>query len=260
MAEKAIYYDTTKCTACRACMVACKQWNSLPGVRNKKKPHKPNMMQRFTGPGYQNPNDFSVDTWLMMEFHTYQPDPHLPGNDRDAEGNWNFLRFACMHCTNAPCKAICDSLPYQAIQRSDEGFIWVDPAKCQAAACKLLTIDGKHSMCQRGCPFGVPRIGKVDTDGDGVKDKVVMRKCRACVDRLSYGLEPACVKTCGPEALQFGDRSSIVSAAVARASDPAVLAKYPHANVYGLDGPYGGSHVIYVLSQPSAFYGLPDLT
>jgi formate dehydrogenase iron-sulfur subunit len=250
MTEMAIYYDTTKCTACRACMAACKQWNSLPGVRNPKKADK----KRFTGPGYQNPDNLSINTWLMMEFHT------LLGNDRDAEGNWNFLRFACMHCTNAPCKAICDSLPYQAIERSPEGFIYVDPVKCQATACKALTVRGVKSMCQEGCPFGVPRIGKADTDGDGVKDKVIMRKCKGCFDRLPYGLEPACVKTCGPEALQYGDRSAMVSAALARAADADVLAKYPHANVYGLDGPWGGSHVIYVLSQPYSFYGLPDLT
>jgi formate dehydrogenase iron-sulfur subunit len=247
MTEKAIYYDTTKCTTCRACMVACKQWNSLPGVRNKNKAKK----QKFTGPGYQNPDNLSVNTWLMMEFHT------LLGNDRDAEGNWNFLRFACMHCTNAPCKGACDAY-YQAIQQSAEGFISVDLDRCKAAECATRTTSGKP-LCVVACPFGVPRIGMVDVDGDPLTaKKKVMRKCRACVDRIPYGLEPACVKTCGPEALQFGDRSSIVSAAVARASDPAVLAKYPHANVYGINTPWGGSHVIYVLAQPPAFYGLPD--
>jgi formate dehydrogenase iron-sulfur subunit len=251
MAEKAIYYDTTKCTACRACMVACKQWNSLPGVRNKKKPGKPNMMQKFTGPGYQNPKDFSVDTWLMMEFHT------LLGNDRDAEGNWNFLRFACMHCGEAPCKMACDAY-YQAIQKSAEGFISVDLNLCKAAECATRTTNGK-TLCVNACPFGVPRVGMVDIDGDPLTPKKkVMRKCRACVDRISYGLEPACVKTCGPEALQYGDHAAIMAAAVARASDPAVLAMYPHANVYGTNTPWGGSHVIYVLSQPPAFYGLPD--
>lgn len=245
MAEMAILYDATRCTACRACQVACKQWNGLPGVRNKK-PNK----NKFSGPGYQNPDNISVNTWLLMKFLT------SAGKDLDAYGNWNFLRFACMHCTYAPCKLVCDDF-YQAIQKSPEGFIWVDTTKCKAAECATRTTNGK-TLCVNACPYGVPRIGKVDVDGNPATPKVkVMAKCRGCYDRLPYGLEPACVKTCGPEALVYGERSAMISAAVARAADPAVVAKYPLVNVYGVTGSWGGSHVIYVLSQPPRFYGLP---
>jgi formate dehydrogenase iron-sulfur subunit len=241
----AILYDTTLCTACRACQVACKQWNELRAVTTK----------GFGGPSYQNPPDLSVDTYLVMDFLTRN------GRDLDEFGNWNFLRRSCMHCTEAPCKIACDMLQdparperFAAIQKSPEGFICVDTARCFPQPEKE---GGCGGACTQACPFGIPRIGKIDTDGDGEPERLVMRKCRGCVDRLPAGLAPACVKTCGPEALAYGERAAIVATAKARAKDAAVKAKYPKVNIYGVDRPEGGSHVIYVLAQPPAFYELP---
>jgi formate dehydrogenase iron-sulfur subunit len=245
MAEMAILYDTTKCSACRACQVACKQWNELPAVKTSK----------YGQHGYQNPPDLSVNTFVVIDFKA------LGGNDRDAEGNWNFFRHSCMHCQNAACKEMCDSLydkahpkKFKAIQRSPQGFIWVDMSRCFGQAEKA---GGCGGACAKACPFAVPRVGKADISGGGTSSKTVMRKCRACIDRVEKGLVPSCVKTCGPEALSFGERGAMVAAAKARAADPAVKVKYRAANVYGAEAPEGGLHVIYVLSQPPQFYGLP---
>jgi formate dehydrogenase iron-sulfur subunit len=239
----AILVDTTKCVGCRGCQVACKQWNDLPAQTTV----------FFGGPGYQNPADVSVNTYTVLEFH------RNGANDRSPDGTWNFLKFQCMHCTNAPCKQICDSLPNKAIQRSPEGFVYVDTSKCNAKQCDPYY---KKGLCVAGCPFGVAKTGKVDTNGDGILDKKVMRKCRGCFDRVGdpYYLEPACVKSCITDGLQFGERSAMIAVAHARVADPDVVTKYPNVNVYGEDGPYGGSHVIYVLAQPPAFYSLPNLT
>jgi formate dehydrogenase iron-sulfur subunit len=246
MAEMAILYDATRCTACRACQVACKQWNELPAV----------LTQDFGGPGYQNPADLSVDTYVVMAFLTAKG-----GRDRDEFGNWNFLRRSCMHCTEAPCKIACDMLHdpakperFAAIQKSPEGFIWVDTNRCFPQPEKE---GGCGGACIQACPFNIPRVGKIDTDGDGAAERLSMRKCKGCVDRLAAGGQPACVKTCGPEALAFGERAAMIKTARARAKDAAVKAKYPKVNIYGAEKPEGGSHVIYVLAQPPSFYGLP---
>jgi len=245
MAEMAILYDTTKCTACRACQVACKQWNELPAV----------LTNKYGGAGYQNPADLSASTWILIAF------PTAAGKDRDAQGNWNFFRRSCMHCLDAPCKETCDSLltdkhpeKFAAIKRSPEGFVWVDYGRCFPQPEKD---GGCGGACVAACPFGVPRVGKVDTDGDGTADLLVMRKCRGCMDRLASGLVPACVKTCGPEALSYGEREKMLALAAARAKDRRVRAKYPKVNVYGALAPQSGTHVIYVLAQPPAFYRLP---
>jgi formate dehydrogenase iron-sulfur subunit len=246
MAEKAILVDTTKCMGCRGCQVACKQWNELPAEATT----------FFGGPGYQNPADVSVNTFTVVEFHAAPG-----GKDLDAEGNWNFLKFQCMHCKVPLCKMACDGLynpatpnKFAAIKVSPEGFVYVDLSRCKAKLAPKGCAGAYGPRCVAACPYGVPKVGQVDMGG---YFKKVMRKCRGCFDREEYGLEPACVKSCPTDALQYGERSAIIATAVARAADAAVLAKYPNANVYGATGLYGGGHVIYVLAQPPGFYGLP---
>lgn len=244
---KAILVDTTKCTGCRGCQVACKQWNGLPAEATT----------FFGGPGYQNPADVSVNTFTVVEFHA------AGGKDLDAEGNWNFLKFQCMHCVHPVCKMVCEDLydpakpnKFAAIKLSPEGFVYVDITRCKARkVSKGGCIDAYGPKCAAACPYGVPQVGMVKIDG---LRKRVMRKCSGCFDRAP-SLEPACVKSCPTDALQYGDRDAIIAAAMARAADSAVLAKYPDANVYGAVGLLGGGHVIYVLAKPAEFYGLPEL-
>lgn len=245
MSDKAILVDTTKCTACRGCQVACKQWNDLPAEDTT----------FFGGPGYQNPKGLSCTTFTLVRFFCGGG----KGADVDVYGNWQFLKYGCMHCKHPRCKLVCDSM-YKAIYVDSDGFVQIDQNKCKPANC---------NACMTGCPFGVPKPSEL---GAPVGQSVW--KCTACIDRRgqSYpgaikasesswltgpGLAPACVTSCPTGALQYGDRSDIIAKATARINDPKVKEKFPEVNVYGDTGPYGGLRVISVLSRNPGFYSLP---
>lgn len=242
MPDKAILVDTTKCTACRGCQVACKQWNDLPAENTS----------FFGGPGYQNPKDLSSTTFTLLRFFC----SGKPGTDVDVYGNWQFLKYGCMHCKNPRCKLVCDTI-HKAIYIDNDGFVQINQNICQPANC---------NACMSGCPFGVP---KPDTKS--------VRKCTACIDRrgetypeaikstgsswlTGSALVPACVSSCPTGALQYGERSAIIAKAAARANDPKVREKFPEVNVYGDTGPFGGLRVISVLTRKPGFYSLPSKT
>ncbi len=217
MAEMAILYDSSLCTACKGCQVACKCWNDLPS------PTELNANE-FTGT-YQNPPDLNGDTRLIMEFAEYEGSGIKPVD-------WAFSRRSCQHCTDAPCARVC---PPGALKRNEEtGFVEVYPEKC--ISCHY---------CSTACPFDVPRY----YGGNGG----IINKCTGCPDRIEQGLAPACVSTCQPEALKFGPRSEMVAEAYRRV---AVLRErgYADACVYG-ESEMGGLHVISVLKYGLAKHG-----
>ncbi|MBE0477044.1 MAG: 4Fe-4S dicluster domain-containing protein [Coriobacteriia bacterium] len=172
--DMAILYDTSKCTACKGCQVACKQWNQLPS------PLKDSAYE-FSG-SYENPSELGPATWLRMTFNEVEPD--------DGGVQWNFGRQGCLHCTDATCETVC---PVGAIRRASTGALALDREKC--IGCRY---------CVNSCPAGVPHW-------DAVANKT--SKCRMCEDRVVNGLQPACVSTCPTGALSFGRRDEMVSAA-----------------------------------------------
>ena len=179
MADKAILYDATKCTACRGCQVACKQWNDLHAVETT---------NRGT---YENPPDLSWDTWIKMEFREV-------GNNGNLR--WLFTRRSCMHCTDAACVTVC---PTKALYYHELGFVAYDKEKCSGCG-----------YCVEACPFDVPRSGSGVVTGIRV-----MNKCTLCQDRVTNDMEPACVKTCPTGALQYGDRETLLLEGKARVAD-----------------------------------------
>ncbi|TET76598.1 MAG: 4Fe-4S dicluster domain-containing protein [Dehalococcoidia bacterium] len=215
---KAILYDATKCTACRACQVACKNWNEREAV---------DTINRGT---YENPLDLSTQTWLKMEFREIGDN----GTFR-----WLFTRRACMHCTDAGCVKVC---PTGALYHHDEGFVAYDKAKCSGCG-----------YCVEFCPYSVPRMDTNRASGLGRMDK-----CTFCatpgLDRIDAGEEPACVKTCPTGALTFGDRATLLAAAKAKVED---LKAQGHSNaqVYG-ENEVSGLHVLYLLDDSPETYGL----
>ncbi len=216
MTEKAILYDSTKCTACRGCQVACKQWNEHEGEET----------ENFGS--YENPAALSPETWVRMQFIE---------TDHYGKFAWLFSRNACMHCEDASCAIVC---PTGAIFKTDEGFVHIDQDWCIGCG-----------NCVHACPFNVPH-----------KDEHIgtARKCTGCtsvgLNRQAEGLDPACVKSCPPDALVFGDRSELVNKGNQRVDD--LKAKgYNNAYLYG-ERELGGLHVLYVIDDSPEVYGLPE--
>ncbi|HOO45081.1 MAG TPA: 4Fe-4S dicluster domain-containing protein [Deltaproteobacteria bacterium] len=115
--------DTTRCTACRGCQVACKQWNELPASKT-----------RNVG-SYQNPQDLEWNTWTLIRFQEHQ--------DTDGSFQWLFRKDGCMHCTDAACVRVC---PSGALSYTEFGTVAVDQDRC--IGCKA---------CISACPFDIPR-------------------------------------------------------------------------------------------------------
>ena len=176
MAENAILYDSSQCSACKGCQVQCKQWNMLPSSLRKDG-------YEYTG-SYQSMSDLNGDTRLLIEFRE---------NDTDKGIEWAFSRRACFHCTEPTCMEVC---PVGAIYKLDDGTVKLDSTVC--IGCKY---------CTAACPFQVPKY----RPNFGVSNK-----CTLCDDRVEKGLEPACVKTCPANALAFGTRDAMLTAGKAR--------------------------------------------
>jgi formate dehydrogenase iron-sulfur subunit len=227
MAEKAILYDATLCTACRGCQVACKQWNEndefIPVVENG--------VQSVNRGSYENPPDLSPQTWLKMEFREY---------DTAGGVRWLFSRRACMHCIDAGCVRVC---PNGSLYHHESGFVAYNKDTCTGCG-----------YCIEACPFSVPRSTRNLLTGIAKMDK-----CTFCttpgLDRIAEGWEPACVKTCPTNALEYDDRNELVAEGKKRVQ--ALKAKgYSNAYFYG-DKELDGLHVMYVLDDSPEVYGLP---
>lgn len=218
MSEMAILFDSSKCTACKGCQVACKCWNNLPS------PTELNACAgNFTGT-YQNPPDINGDTRLIITFDERE-------TDSQKGIAWAFGRRACQHCTNAGCVSVC---PAGALYKDEEtGMVAVDESKC--IGCQ---------RCSSACPYHVPQY-------HGPKGAI--NKCTGCVDRIQNGMEPACVATCQPNALQFGERSEMLKKAEERV-EWLHEKGYKDAVVYG-DTEMDGLHVIQVLKYGIEAHG-----
>ncbi len=181
MPEKAMLVNVAKCTACRGCQVACKQWNQLPGERT----------QGFGGPGLQNPADLSGTTWTLVRFH----------ETRKAAGvDWQFRKLQCMHCTQAACVELC---PSSAVSRDAAGAVVVDEARCIGCG-----------FCEQFCPFGLARLDaasrklrKCRLCGDRVTAGLEPACAKTCpTGAIRYGDRDALLSEARQSAAQSGGR------------------------------------------------------
>ena len=227
MADKAILYDATRCTACRGCQASCKQWNE----NDEAVPVTENGVDAVNRGSYENPPDLSPATWLKMTFIEVAPGGQV---------RWLFNRRSCMHCTDAGCVKVC---PNGSLFYHELGFVSYNKDICIGCG-----------YCVEGCPFDVPRLTRNVVTGIAKQDK-----CTFCttpgLDRIAAGEEPACVKSCPTDALMFGDRSKLVADGRQRVAT--LKAKgFSNAYLYG-DRELNGLHVMYVLDDSPAVYGLP---
>ncbi|TSK08905.1 MAG: 4Fe-4S dicluster domain-containing protein [Geobacter sp.] len=154
--NKAFLIDMTKCTGCRGCQVACKQWNQLGAEKT----------EFFTGEGYQNPPLMSEYTFTRIKFRDYE---------KNGQNEFAFYKEMCMHCNEPACASVC---PVGAFKKTKEGPVTYDADRC--IGCRF---------CMVACPFGVPKY-------EWSKALPLVRKCTGCYSRVKEGLKPACATTC----------------------------------------------------------------
>jgi formate dehydrogenase iron-sulfur subunit len=220
MAKKYVkLVDVTKCDGCRACMVACKNWNDLPAEP-----------EAFQGSN-QSHAKVTAHTWNVLEFIEHE----------NSKGNLDYLfrHSSCFHCHEAACEKVC---PENAISYTDFGTVVVDHDKCVGCG-----------YCVQNCPFDVISLATYK-DKNG-KEYRKASKCTMCTDRLEEGMQPACVTTCHPGAMSFGEEAEILAKAEKRLSE--VKERYPNAMIYNPKG-VGGTSTVYVLAEKPSVYGLPE--
>jgi formate dehydrogenase iron-sulfur subunit len=208
--------DESKCIGCKACQVACQEWNELRG-------------EIGTNVGvYDNPADLSASEWTLMRFAEVE--------DKNNNLSWLIRKDGCMHCADPGCLKACPS-PGAIVQYSN-GIVDFKQEACIGCG-----------NCITGCPFNIPRISKKDNKA---------YKCTLCSDRVSVGLEPACVKTCPTGAITFGSKEDMVNYGEKRTKELQERG-YTNAGLYNPAG-VGGTHVMYVLrhaDKPEDYSGLP---
>ncbi|MHB1652936.1 MAG: 4Fe-4S dicluster domain-containing protein [Desulfitobacteriaceae bacterium] len=209
MARKMVFMDTSKCTGCKACSVACKEWNELPAEKT----------QLVTS--YQSQKDFTSKTWTYITF-TEKYDNGM---------QWLMRKAQCFHCGDPACLKACTS---NAIAKTVSGYVVIDQAKCIGCG-----------YCVENCPFGVPKL-------DTAQKKAY--KCTGCVERVENNLKPACVQTCQPGALEFGERDTLLTKAKKRLAE--VQKTHGKALLYG-EKEMEGTTFIYLLLDSPEVYGLP---
>jgi formate dehydrogenase iron-sulfur subunit len=231
------YTDTTICIGCKACEVACKQWNQLPADG-----------LNFTAHSYDNTQELSASSWRHVKFIEQFPadgPPRRPvSTDVDASGDdpvrttgrWLMMSDVCKHCVAAPCQHAC---PTGAIVYNEFSNVYIQPDICNGCA-----------YCVAACPFGV--ITRSALDGHA-------HKCTLCYDRQKDGLVPACAKSCPTGSIQFGPIEELREKARRRVRDLHARG-VAEAHLYGHEetGTYTALNSFYLLVDRASTYGLPD--
>lgn len=210
---KTFLIDTTRCTACRGCQLACKEWHELPANETK---------QRGS---HQNPPDLNPYNLKIVRF-----------NERlDTNGTviWNFFPDQCRHCLTPICVDVADqAVPGAMIKDPKTGAVLATEKTAE-----LSPEDAKAVI--DACPYNIPRL-------DPKTNRLT--KCDMCIDRVSAGLPPMCVKTCPTGAMVFGEREEILPLAQSRLAN--VKKRFPKAFL----ADFRDVSVIYLLAEEKEYY------
>ncbi len=219
------FTDTSVCIGCKACEVACKEWNNLPADNIG-----------LTGESFDNTGALSANTWRHVSF--IEGDVRQNGKP-PGQGGWLMMSDVCKHCHNPPCLEAC---PTGALFKTEFDTVVVQQDICNGCG-----------YCIPACPFGVVALNPHDGKA---------HKCTLCYDRLKGGLEPACAKACPTESIQFGELSVLqeraserVEALQARGVKGAYLYGAPDGP--GATGDLGHLNAFFLLLDKPEVYNLP---
>jgi formate dehydrogenase iron-sulfur subunit len=240
------FTDTSVCIGCKACEVACKEWN-----------HVPEDGLELTGMSYDNSVGLGADTWRHVAFIEQQRPVSVADGaagdgaavagsavagsavagsaNGDSGMRWLMSSDVCKHCTHAACLDVC---PTGALMRTEFGTVVVQSDICNGCG-----------YCIPACPYGVI---------DQRKDDGRAWKCTLCYDRLGAGMEPACAKACPTDSIQFGPLDELRERAETRL-DQLHEAGEASARLYGNDpgDGVGGDGAFFLLLDEPEVYGLP---
>jgi formate dehydrogenase iron-sulfur subunit len=238
------FTDTSVCIGCKACEVACKEWNAIPDDGFN-----------LLGHSYDNTGGLSADSWRHVAFVEQpavdalaaaeagpqflgMPMSDLPGRTIDAprtDFRWLMMSNVCKHCTHAGCLDVC---PTGALFRTEFGTVVVQEDICNGCG-----------YCIPACPYGV--IDRREDDGRAWK-------CTLCYDRIGDGLTPACAKACPTESIQFGELDELRTRAAHRL-EKLHEQGVGEARLYGHDPSdgVGGDGAFFLLLDEPEVYGLP---
>src|SRR6184192_1522544 len=234
------FTDTSICIGCKACEVACKEWNQLEG-------NPPS----FTADSYDNTGQLDAQNWRHVQFVEMLPNADgtasTNGNGKGAGGAaviptpiaggqaWLMMSDVCKHCQQASCLEVC---PTNAIVRTEFDTVLIQQSVCNG--CR---------DCISACPYGV--IGFNEQTGTA-------HKCTMCYDRLQNGMQPACAKACPTESIKFGYLDDLHKTADDRLAN-LQKAGYKSAQLYGRDASvYGGLNAFFLLMDKPETYKLPN--
>jgi formate dehydrogenase iron-sulfur subunit len=179
---KTILIDTSRCTACRGCQIACKEWHELPA----------NKTYQVGWGSHQNPQDLNPNNYKLVRFSE-----HL----ENGVVRWNFFPDQCRHCEVAPCKETADMYMEGAILKDEETGAVLFTEKTRKFTKEVF------EEIREACPYNIPRRNQ---------STGLMSKCTMCNDRIHNGMIPACVKACPTGTMMFGDREEMLKLAEQR--------------------------------------------
>src|SRR4051794_39234296 len=217
--QMGFFTDTSPCIGCKACEVACKEWNQIP-----------DSIQGLTGMSFDNTIDLGANTWRHVQFI------EQPTRIEDEEGfRWLMSSDVCKHCSEAACLDVC---PTGALFRTEFDTVVVQSDVCNGCG-----------YCVPACPFGV--LDKREGDGK-------VWKCTLCYDRLLDDKEPACAQACPTNSIQFGELGDLRDRAHDRLAK-LEAAGTEGAQLYGADPEdgVGGMHAFFLLLDKPEAYSLP---